>query len=188
MPRIVDVDQRRMELASAAARVIAKTGDNGYLWMAIGTLGFLTDERRRRQWLAAGLIGPLGIGVNFGIKLIFRRPRPVLEDLPPLGGAPSSLSFPSAHATASFASATAMSRIAPEYRYALFGVAAVMAVTRPYLGMHYPSDVLAGIALGTTVGALLPLPAAEPAEASQARRDPVAGAEGGSGPTPGDRR
>ena len=174
--------------AETAARVIAKTGDNGYLWMAIGTLGFLVDQRRRRQWLAAGLIGPFGIGVNFGIKLIFKRPRPVLEDLPPLGGAPSSLSFPSAHATASFASATAMSRIAPEYRYALFGVAAVMAVTRPYLGMHYPSDVLAGIALGTTVGALLPLPAAEPADASQARRDPVAGAEGGSGPAPGDRR
>jgi membrane-associated phospholipid phosphatase len=145
-----------------AAQVIAKSGDNGYLWIAIGSAGFLFDSRRRRQWLTTGLIGPIGIGVNFGIKLIFKRPRPVLEGLPPLGGAPSSLSFPSAHATASFASATAMSRIAPELRYVFIGTAALMALTRPYLGMHYPSDVLAGIALGTTVGALLPLPAVDP--------------------------
>ena len=56
-----------------------------------------------------------------------------------------------------------MSRIAPELRYVLFGIAAVMAVTRPYLGMHYPSDVIAGAMLGTLVGAFLPLPAVEPA-------------------------
>ena len=148
--------------AEKAAQVIARSGDNGYLWIAIGTTGFLIDPRRRKQWLTTGLIGPIGIGVNFGIKLIFKRPRPKLEGLPPLGGAPSSLSFPSAHATASFASATAMSRIAPELRYALFGIAAVMAVTRPYLGMHYPSDVIAGAMLGTLVGAFLPLPAVEP--------------------------
>ncbi len=151
-----------------AAQVIARSGDNGYLWITLGTLGFLFDSRRRKQWLTTGLIGPIGIGVNFGVKLIFKRPRPSLEGLPPLGGAPSSLSFPSAHATASFASATAMARIAPEYRYVLFGIASVMAVTRPYLGMHYPSDVLAGIALGTTVGALLPLPAVEPADETAA--------------------
>ena len=146
-----------------AAQVIAKSGDNGYLWIGIGTIGCLFDARRRWQWLTTGLIGPIAIGVNFGVKLVFKRQRPVLEGLPPLGGAPSSLSFPSAHATASFACATAMSRVAPELRYALFGAAALMAVTRPYLGMHYPTDVLAGIALGTTVGALLPLPAVEPA-------------------------
>jgi membrane-associated phospholipid phosphatase len=55
-----------------------------------------------------------------------------------------------------------MSRIAPELRYVFIGTAALMALTRPYLGMHYPSDVLAGIVLGTTVGALLPLPAVDP--------------------------
>jgi membrane-associated phospholipid phosphatase len=149
--------------AEKAAQVIARSGDNGYLWIAIGTTGLLLDSRRRKQWLTTGLIGPIAIGVNFGVKLIFKRPRPKLEGLPPLGGAPSSLSFPSAHATASFASATAMSRIAPELRYALFGIAAVMAVTRPYLGMHYPSDVIAGATLGTLVGAFLPLPGVEPA-------------------------
>ena len=141
-----------------AAQLIAKSGENGYLWFGIGLAGAAFDPPRRRQWLYSAAIGPVAIGLNFGIKLIVKRPRPSLKGLPPLGGAPSSLSFPSAHATASFAAATAMSRFAPELKLALFGAAAVMAVTRPYLGMHYPSDVVAGAALGTVLGAGLPIP------------------------------
>jgi undecaprenyl-diphosphatase len=136
------------------AEAIAKSGENGYLWFGIGLAGAAIDGKRRKQWLASAMIGPVAIGLNFGIKLITKRPRPQLEGLPPLGGAPSSLSFPSAHATASFAAATAMSRFAPELKLALFGAAALMAVTRPYLGMHYPSDIVAGAALGTALGAV----------------------------------
>ena len=147
--------------AEKAAQLIAKSGENGYLWFGIGLAGAVFDGPRRRQWLFAAAIGPVAIGLNIGIKLIVKRPRPTLEGLPPLGGAPSSLSFPSAHATASFAAATAMSRFAPELKLALFGAAATMAVTRPYLGMHYPSDVVAGAALGTVLGAALPLPSTD---------------------------
>jgi membrane-associated phospholipid phosphatase len=141
-----------------AAQLIAKSGENGYLWFGIGLAGAVFDPPRRRQWLFSAAIGPVAIGFNFGIKLIAKRPRPTLEGLPPLGGAPSSLSFPSAHATASFAAATAMSRIRPELKPALFGAAATMAVTRPYLGMHYPSDVVAGAVLGTVLGGTVPIP------------------------------
>ncbi|HEY8779226.1 MAG TPA: phosphatase PAP2 family protein, partial [Solirubrobacterales bacterium] len=81
---------------------------------------------------------------------------PELVGLPPLGGAPSSLSLPSAHATASFAAATAMSRIAPRHTPILYAGATVMGLTRPYLGMHYPSDVVVGAALGTALGKLVP--------------------------------
>ena len=141
-----------------AAQLIAKSGENGFLWFGIGLAGAAFDAPRRKQWLASAFIGPVAIGLNFGIKLVVKRPRPTLEGLPPLGGAPSSLSFPSAHATASFAAATAMSRFAPELKLALFGAAATMAVTRPYLGMHYPSDVVAGALLGTALGKIVPLP------------------------------
>ena len=96
------------------------------------------------------------IVVNFAIKLLVRRQRPVLEGLPPLGGAPSSLSFPSAHASSSFACATAMTRVAPEAAI-LFVLAALISIGRPYLGMHYPSDVLAGVVLGVGVGLAVPL-------------------------------
>ena len=142
-----------------AAQLIARSGENGYLWFGIGLAGAALDAPRRKQWLASAAIGPAAIGLNFGIKLIVKRPRPTLGGLPPLGGAPSSLSFPSAHATASFAAATAMSRFAPELKPALFGAATAMAVTRPYLGMHYPSDVVAGALLGSVLGRVVPIPA-----------------------------
>ncbi|MFM9150577.1 MAG: phosphatase PAP2 family protein, partial [Solirubrobacterales bacterium] len=58
----------------------------------------------------------------------------------------------------SIASATVATRISPDLAPAVFGLAALMALTRPYLGMHYPSDVLAGALLGTAFGLALPLP------------------------------
>lgn len=137
---------------------LSKAGENAYIWFAIGVVGALVDPDRRWQWVVMAFAGPAAIVVNFGIKLIFRRPRPELEGLPPLGGAPSSLSFPSAHATASFTAATVATRISPDLAPAVFGLAALMALTRPYLGMHYPSDVLAGALLGTAFGLALPLP------------------------------
>jgi membrane-associated phospholipid phosphatase len=101
-------------------------------------------------------LGPVAIGLNYAIKLAVKRPRPVLEGLPPLGGAPSSLSFPSAHATSSFAVATAMCRVDPATS-AAFLVAIALSLGRPYLGMHYPSDVLAGALLGIVLGLIVPL-------------------------------
>jgi membrane-associated phospholipid phosphatase len=142
--------------AEAVAKGLGRIGEYGAVWLAIGLVAALIDADQREQWLIAALLGPLCIGLNFAIKLLVRRPRPVLEGLPPLGGAPSSLSFPSAHATSSFAAATAMTRIAPEAAV-LFALAIAIAACRPYLGMHYPSDVIAGAVLGTAVGLAVPL-------------------------------
>jgi membrane-associated phospholipid phosphatase len=138
-------------------RALSLIGEYGAVWLALGVLLALADPDRRGEWLLAGVLGPLAIGFNFAVKLLVRRQRPVLEGLPPLGGAPSSLSFPSAHATSSFACATAMTRIAPEAAV-LFVLAAAIAACRPYLGMHYPSDVIGGVLLGTALGLLVPLP------------------------------
>ncbi|MGH2993334.1 MAG: phosphatase PAP2 family protein, partial [Solirubrobacterales bacterium] len=103
-------------------------------------------------WMAAAAVAPLAVGVNFAIKRTVGRRRPMLDGLPALAGAPTQLSFPSAHATSSLAAATAMARIAPGARLPLYGLAALICLTRPYLGMHYPSDVLAGAALGAALG------------------------------------
>ncbi len=141
----------------SAAKLIAKSGEYGAAWFVGGLAAAALDQPRRRLWLIAGAAAPTAIGLNFGVKLLVKRKRPNLEGLPPLGGAPSSLSFPSAHATASFAAATAMGRIEPRAKLPLLGAAVVMGMTRPYLGMHYPSDVLAGAALGSLLGRLVPV-------------------------------
>jgi membrane-associated phospholipid phosphatase len=138
------------------AATLGKAGNNGAIWVALGLGLAVLDPSRRESWLICAALGPLAIGLNYAVKLLVRRPRPVLEGLPPLGGAPSSLSFPSAHATSSFAVAAAMTRVDPTAALA-FALALALALGRPYLGMHYPSDVLAGAALGLLLGLAVPL-------------------------------
>jgi undecaprenyl-diphosphatase len=139
-----------------AARALGKAGNNGAIWVAVGVVLAILDGSHREAWLICAALGPIAIGLNYVVKLIAKRPRPVLEGLPPLGGAPSSLSFPSAHATSSFAVATAMTRVEPWGALA-FVLALALALGRPYLGMHYPSDVLAGAVLGVALGLIVPL-------------------------------
>ena len=138
------------------AKALGKAGNNGAVWFALGVLLAVFDSSNREAWLVCAFLGPIAIGLNYAIKVVVKRPRPVLEGLPPLGGAPSSLSFPSAHATSSFAVATAMTRVDPLGALA-FVLAFALALGRPYLGMHYPSDVLAGAVLGVLLGLLVPL-------------------------------
>jgi membrane-associated phospholipid phosphatase len=143
-----------------AARLLGKGGNNGTGWFLANAALAAADKPRRRAWATCAALGPAAIGLNYGIKLIVKRPRPVLKGLPPLGGAPSSLSFPSAHSTSSFAVALAMTRVDRRAAVA-FIPAAAMAAGRPYLGMHYPSDVAVGVLLGLALGATVPLPKLE---------------------------
>jgi membrane-associated phospholipid phosphatase len=140
----------------AAAQALGKAANNAAVWVVLGVALALVDPEHREAWLICAVLGPLAIALNYGIKLLVKRPRPVLEGLPPLGGAPSSLSFPSAHALSSFAVATAMVRVEPATAGALL-VALAISVCRPYLGMHYPSDVLAGAFIGVALGLIVPL-------------------------------
>lgn len=140
----------------SAAKALGKAANNAMVWVVLGVVLALLDPERREQWLICALLGPVAIVLNYGIKLAVRRPRPVLEGLPPLGGAPSSLSFPSAHALSSFAVATAMFRVDPATAGALV-IAAAISLGRPYLGMHYPSDVIVGAVLGVLLGLIVPL-------------------------------
>jgi membrane-associated phospholipid phosphatase len=139
-----------------AAKGLGKAGNNGAVWVVVGVLLAVFDGSNREAWVICAVLGPVAIGLNYLVKLVVRRPRPVLDGLPSLGGAPSSLSFPSAHATSSFAVATAMTRVEPWGALA-FVLAFALALGRPYLGMHYPSDVLAGAVLGVVLGLIVPL-------------------------------
>ena len=137
-------------------KALGKLGNNGAVWVVLCLVILAFTDSNGEAWFICALLGPVAIGLNYLVKLVVKRPRPVLEGLPPLGGAPSSLSFPSAHATSSFAVATAMTRVDPLGALA-FVLAFALALGRPYLGMHYPSDVLAGALLGVALGLIVPL-------------------------------
>lgn len=132
-------------------------GEWGIGWAAIGLAGSLADRERAAVWHWAAAAAPVSVWVNYAFKLAIGRERPLIEDHPRLARAPSKLSFPSAHATSSCAGAIALGRMAPGARPIFYGLAAGICIGRPYLGMHYPSDVLAGVALGTTLGRAWPL-------------------------------
>jgi membrane-associated phospholipid phosphatase len=142
--------------AEAAMIALGRLGEWGAVWAGIGLAGAAIDGSRRRRWLRAAAVGPAAVGANFAVKLAIGRPRPSLRGLPPLAGAPTSLSFPSAHATSSLAAATAFGRVEPRTRLPLYALAGGICATRPYLGLHYPSDVLAGALLGLAIGGLVP--------------------------------
>jgi undecaprenyl-diphosphatase len=144
--------------APATERAVAgfsHLGEHAALWLAIGTAGVVVDRRRRDRWRRA----LIGVGVayvaNVAVKLVVRRPRPVFDDLPPLIGTPTQLSFPSSHATSSFAAARAYAPLLGPSGSMVYPLAAAMAATRVYLGVHYPSDILAGAVLGTLLGGAL---------------------------------
>ena len=131
-------------------RRFSTLGEHGAVWLAVGAGGALLDPRARRRWLrATGCVGGSYL-ISTSIKLAVARKRPVIEDLPHLMATPTGLSFPSSHSTSSFAAARAYGRMLPAGP--LYCAATAMALSRLYLGVHYPSDVAAGAALGTLLG------------------------------------
>ena len=133
-------------------RRYSQLGEHGAVWLGLGLAGAAVDRSRRPRWLrATGTVGAAYL-ISTSIKVAIGRRRPIVEDLPHLMVTPTGLSFPSSHSTSSFAAAQAFGRLLPPVP--LLGAATGMAFSRLYLGVHYPSDVAAGAALGTALGTL----------------------------------
>lgn len=146
------------ETTEEAMKALGMIGEWGAVWLALGVALGVADETRRRPWFGTAAVAPAAVVVNFAAKVAIGRDRPLIDEHPALARAPSKLSFPSAHATSSVAAAVAMGRVQPGARVPLYALAGSICFSRPFLGMHYPSDVLAGIALGSLLGRLAPVP------------------------------
>jgi membrane-associated phospholipid phosphatase len=133
-----------------AAAMLSRTGEHGGVWLAIGALGQALDGGRRARWRRATARVAGAYALNTAIKLLVRRRRPSIPGLPALVDTPTRLSFPSAHAATSFAGARCYSHLGLP-SLPLYALAAGLSMSRVYLGVHYPSDVLAGALLGTAV-------------------------------------
>jgi len=134
---------------------LAQTGENGLVWNAIATAGGTLSARRRADYTRAIEIVLATLLLNTAVKYTVRRARPVLEEeLPALTPVLSGRSYPSAHASTSFAGARALAAAGLPGR-PLRALAFAMALSRPYLGVHYPTDVVAGALLGEAVARLM---------------------------------
>ncbi|MDU0479144.1 phosphatase PAP2 family protein [Staphylococcus chromogenes] len=128
------------------ARAMSFFGEHAAGWLALGAVGATVDKPRRRKWVA--LLGSafFSHAASVVIKRIVRRPRPTDERIHIGVGTPSKLSFPSSHATSTSAALTSLALLLGK-RWPLLGVP-VMMLSRMVLGVHYPTDVATGAALG----------------------------------------
>jgi membrane-associated phospholipid phosphatase len=132
------------------ARAISTLADHGRCWAVLGITGATCDRRDRLRWLAAAAVVLATEQTGRQIKRAVVRPRPQLDGLPPLASVTSRYSFPSSHTATAVAAIYAFEGLLP--RRVLIGWAALTAASRPYLGVHYPSDVAFGAALGFATG------------------------------------
>ncbi|MGW0390792.1 phosphatase PAP2 family protein [Streptomyces sp. NPDC003042] len=143
-----------------ADRVLPRLGraaNHGVLWggtaVAIAVLG--SPRARRAALRGAASLALASATINTVGKWSVRRPRPLLEGVPvvrQLATQPTTTSFPSGHSASAFAFTAGLALESPGWGAALAPVAASVAFSRVYTGVHYPSDVMAGAALGVAAG------------------------------------
>ncbi|SEG83984.1 5'-phosphoribosyl-monophospho-decaprenol phosphatase [Saccharopolyspora kobensis] len=131
------------------ARAMSLFGEHAGGWLAIGAIGALVDRERRGEWLTAAAGVAVAHGASIAIKRVVRRRRPSDPEVQVLVGTPSKLSFPSSHATSTTAAAVLYGGLTGKKLTP--ALVPPMMVSRLVLGVHYPSDVVAGSALGGAV-------------------------------------
>ena len=137
----------RTDMLTPLMKIVTFLGNGGWFWILCAVVLFAIPKTRKTGY-AAVLSLIFGVIVtNLLLKNIVARPRPFaeIEALIPLIAKPTDFSFPSGHTTASFAVALVMLRMLPKkIGIPAVVLAALVAFSRLYLGVHYPTDVLAG--------------------------------------------
>ena len=132
--------------------------DYSLLWHLAGTGRALLSAEHEREALRLGVaLGVESVAINVGVKSLFRRTRPRRQEHERhFLRQPRSSSFPSGHATSGFMAASLLSEGQPRWRrIGWHVVASVVAASRVHVGIHHPSDVVAGALIGTGLGHLV---------------------------------
>lgn len=137
--------------------VITAFGNAGAIWLA-AALALICTKKYRRQGIL--LLGGIVLGYLVGnvcLKNLLARPRPCWLDpsVPLLIARPTDYSFPSGHTMISVIGATILTQTNRRFGYIAIPLAALIAFSRLYLYVHFPSDILGGAVLGVVIGLLV---------------------------------
>ncbi|MGH3622757.1 MAG: phosphatase PAP2 family protein [Sciscionella sp.] len=149
-----------------SARGLSLFGEHAAGWLVVGALGAVLDRRRRGDWMLAASGVAVAHGLSVGVKRVVRRRRPDDSAVRTLVSTPSALSFPSAHAASTTAASVVYGALTGRRLTPV--LVPPMLVSRLVLGVHFPTDVLAGSVLGAAVAAGVRRLLSSPAS-----RDPV---------------
>lgn len=133
---------------------LSRIGDGGFVWITIGVLFLLSKKYRKYGFLILIALGLEALFVNITLKPLIQRIRPfnintTIELLIP---SPRDFSFPSGHTASAFAAATIL--LYTNRKIAISGMilASLIAFSRLYLYVHFPSDIIAGVLIGMISG------------------------------------
>jgi membrane-associated phospholipid phosphatase len=140
-------------VVTPAMKGLTDAGAHGLVWIAVGVVAAVWLRRPLAFLVLLAAVFASSAADNV-LKSAIGRARPPLADarVHPLIALPHDSSMPSGHATMAFAGAVVLAAVLPRARWALLGLAAGVALSRVYLGVHYPSDVIAGGLLGAAIG------------------------------------
>ncbi|EFL15177.1 phosphatase PAP2 family protein, partial [Streptomyces sp. C] len=147
------VAQRHWPGAERVLPALGRAANHGVLWGATAAAITVVGSPRARKGAltAAASLALASATINTVGKWSVRRPRPLLEGVPVArlpAVPPWTTSFPSGHSASAAAFTAGLALESPGWGAAVAPVAASVAFSRVYTGVHYPSDVLAGAALG----------------------------------------
>lgn len=139
-----------------AARGLSLAGEHAAAWLALGAAGAYVnrkDPSRRSGWIKLFAAAFVSHALSVVIKRIVRRPRPHDPSIKVGVKTPSKLSFPSSHATSTTAAMVALTRVTG--CKAPLALVPVMMLSRMVVGVHYPTDVATGAALGAATSVVI---------------------------------
>ncbi len=152
---ILDALQKiHSDVLDVIMRIITTSGNNGYIWIAI-CIAMLCFKKTRKIGIYTGIVLIIEVILNDGlIKTIIARERPFLQNtgIDTIIKQPSGYSFPSGHSASSFAAATSIFMQNKKIGRPAYVLAALIAFSRLYFYVHFPSDVLTGCLFGTLIG------------------------------------